>query len=77
MADGHPSAQDVISAPENLLEVAKSVGAELKKKLLEDSPRRKVHGFDIYGAQSYQDMVKRVLSHKVSGTTLAPGIARH
>ena len=70
-----PRQEDVIS-PENLYEAAKSVGLELKRKLFngDDSPRTKSQGFDIYSAQRYQDILKRVLSHTVSGTSHAPEI---
>jgi hypothetical protein len=52
------------------------VGVELKRKLFngDDSPRTKSQGFDIYRAQRYQNILQRVLSHTVSGTSHAPEI---
>lgn len=74
MADRQSPRRDDVISPENLFEVAKSVGVELKRKLFngDDSPRTKSQGFDIYRAQRYEDILKRVLSHTVSGTSYAP-----
>lgn len=74
MADEQSPKRDDLTTSENLFEAAKSVGEELKGKLFngDDSPRRKSQGFDIYRAQRYLDVLKPVLSHRVSDTTHAP-----
>jgi hypothetical protein len=71
MVDGSSSARDVSAPSDEFRKVAESAGVRLRERLLDGKDSAtKIHGFDMYKAQDYQDILDPVVSCEVSDTAL-------
>jgi len=71
MADGLSSTRDVSAPSGNFREVAELAGVKLRERLSDGKDSAtKLHVFDAYQAQNYQDILDPVLSHEVSDIAL-------
>jgi len=71
MVDGSSSARDVYAPSDKFRKDAESAGVKLRERLSDGKDSAtKIHGFDMYEAQNYQDILDPVVLCEVSDTAL-------